>query len=41
MLETLTTQFGSAGSVHPLPEGLGVDAVVGDNQPIRLLVKKI
>jgi isoleucyl-tRNA synthetase len=41
MLETLTTQFGSAGSAHPLPEGVGVDAVVGDNQPIRILVKKI
>jgi isoleucyl-tRNA synthetase len=41
MLETLSMQFGSAGSAHPLPEGQGVDAVVGDNQPIRILVKKI
>jgi isoleucyl-tRNA synthetase len=41
MLETLSTQFGSAGSAHPLPEGQGVDAVVGDNQPIRILVKRI
>ena len=41
MLETLSTQFGSAGSAHPLPEGQGVGAVVGDNQPIRILVKKI
>ena len=41
MLETLSMQFGSAGSAHALPEGQGVDAVVGDNQPIRILVKKI
>ncbi len=41
MLETLSVQFGSAGSAHPLPEGQGVDAVVGDNQPIRILVKKV
>ncbi|NMM22318.1 MAG: isoleucine--tRNA ligase [Phycicoccus sp.] len=41
MLETLAMQFGSAGSAHPLPEGQGVDAVVGENQPIRILVKKI
>ncbi|HEY8622019.1 MAG TPA: isoleucine--tRNA ligase [Dermatophilaceae bacterium] len=41
MLETLSTQFGSAGSAHPLPEGQGVGAVVGDNQSIRILVKKI
>jgi len=41
MLETLSTQFGSAGSAHALPQGQGVDAVVGDNQPIRILVKKI
>ena len=41
MLETLSVQFGSAGSAHPLPEGQGVDAVVGDNQPIRILVKRI
>ena len=41
MLETLSTQFGSAGSAHALPEGQGVDAVVGDNQPIRILLKKI
>jgi len=41
MLETLSVQFGSAGSAHALPDGQGVDAVVGDNQPIRILVKKI
>jgi len=41
MLETLSVQFGSAGSAHPLPEGQGVDAVVGDSQHIRILVKKI
>jgi isoleucyl-tRNA synthetase len=41
MLETLAMQFGSAGSAHALPQGQGVDAVVGDNQPIRILVKKI
>jgi isoleucyl-tRNA synthetase len=41
MLETLATQFGSAGSAHALPEGQGLDAVVGDNQPIRILVRKI
>ena len=41
MLETLAMQFGSAGSAHALPEGQGVEAVVGDNQPIRILVKKI
>jgi isoleucyl-tRNA synthetase len=41
MLETLSMQFGSSGSSFALPEGQGVDAVVGDNQPIRILVKKI
>jgi isoleucyl-tRNA synthetase len=41
MLETLATQFGSAGAAHSLPEGQGVDAVVGENQPIRILVKKL
>jgi isoleucyl-tRNA synthetase len=41
MVETLSVQFGSSGSAHALPEGQGVDAVVGDNQPIRILVKKI
>ncbi len=41
MLETLATQFGSAGSAHALPEDQGVEAVVGDNQPVRILVKKI
>lgn len=41
MLETLSVQFGSSGSAHPLAEGQGVDAVVGDNQPIRILVEKI
>ena len=41
MLETLSVQFGSSGSSFALPAGQGVDAVVGDNQPIRILVKKI
>jgi len=41
MLETLAVQFGSAGSAHALPDDQGVDAVVGDNQQIRILVKKI
>ena len=41
MLETLTVQFGSAGPARVLPEGQGVEAVVGDNQAIRILVKKI
>ena len=41
MLETLATQFGSAGSAHALPGDQGVEALVGDNQPVRILVKKI
>jgi isoleucyl-tRNA synthetase len=45
MVETLSTQFGSAGSAHALPEVHGVDAavdaVVGDNQPIRIFLKRI
>jgi isoleucyl-tRNA synthetase len=41
MMETLAMQFSSAGSAHPLHAGQGVDAVVGDNQPIRILVEKI
>ena len=41
MLETLTVQFGSAGPAHTLPQDEGVEAVVGDNQTIRILVKKI
>jgi isoleucyl-tRNA synthetase len=41
MTETLSTQFGSSGSAHTLPEGQGVDAVIGDNKPIRILIKKI
>ena len=41
MLETLSVQFGSSGSSFALPAGQGVDAIVGDNQPIRILVKKI
>jgi isoleucyl-tRNA synthetase len=41
MMETLSVQFGSAGSAHSLPQGQGVDALVGDNQMIRILVKKI
>jgi isoleucyl-tRNA synthetase len=40
MLETLSVQFGSAGPAHALPEGQGVGATVGDNQPIRILVTK-
>jgi isoleucyl-tRNA synthetase len=41
MLETLSVQFGSSGSAHALPQGQGVDAVVGDNRPIRIMLKKI
>jgi len=41
MAETLSVQFGSAGSAHGLPQDQGVEAVVGDNQLIRILVKKI
>jgi isoleucyl-tRNA synthetase len=41
MLETLSVQFGSAGSAHALPEDQGVEAIVGDNKSIRILVKKI
>lgn len=41
MLETLSLQFGSSGSAFSLPEGQGVGAVVGDNQQIRILVKKL
>ncbi|HEY5248786.1 MAG TPA: class I tRNA ligase family protein, partial [Dermatophilaceae bacterium] len=41
MLETLAVQFGSAGSAHALPDDQGVGAVVGDNQQIRVLVRKI
>jgi isoleucyl-tRNA synthetase len=41
MLETLAVQFGSAGSAHALPDDQGVEAVVGDNQRIRILVKRI
>jgi isoleucyl-tRNA synthetase len=41
MLETLSVQFGSAGSARALPEDQGVEAVVGDNLSIRILVKKI
>jgi isoleucyl-tRNA synthetase len=41
MAETLSIQFGSAGSAHAPAEGQGVDAVVGDNQQIRILVKRI
>src|ERR1035437_282721 len=41
MLETLSIQFGSAGAGHALPEDQGVEAVVGDNTSIRILVKKI
>jgi isoleucyl-tRNA synthetase len=41
MVETLAMQFGSAGAEHALPEGQGVEAVVGDSQTIRILVKKL
>ena len=41
MVETLSVQFGSSGSSFALPAGEGVDAVVGDNQPIRIVVKRI
>ena len=41
MLETLSVQFGSAGAGHALSEDQGVEAVVGDNKSIRILVKKI
>jgi isoleucyl-tRNA synthetase len=41
MAETLSVQFGSAGAGHALPEDQGVEAVVGDNKSIRILVKKI
>jgi isoleucyl-tRNA synthetase len=41
MVETLAMQFGSAGAAHALPEGQGVEAVVGDGQTIRLLVRKL
>ena len=41
MMETLSVQFGSAGSAHSLPQDQGVEALVGDNQMIRILVKKI
>jgi isoleucyl-tRNA synthetase len=41
MVETLSVQFGSSGSSFALPAGEGVDAVVGDNQPIRIAVKRI
>jgi isoleucyl-tRNA synthetase len=41
MMETLSVQFGSAGSAHALPQDQGVEAVVGDSQLIRILVKKI
>ncbi|MEP7370059.1 MAG: class I tRNA ligase family protein, partial [Dermatophilaceae bacterium] len=42
MLETLSTHFGSSGSTFALPDGPGVvDAVVGDNQPMRIMVEKI
>ena len=41
MTETLSVQFGSAGSEHSLPQDQGVEALVGDNQMIRILVKRI
>jgi len=41
MLETLTVQFGSAGSAHALPDGKGIEAIVGENKSIRILVRKI
>ena len=40
--ETLATQFGSAPDVDALPAALPtVDAVVGDGQAVRILVKKL
>jgi isoleucyl-tRNA synthetase len=41
MAETLSVQFGSAGAGHMLPEDQGVQAMVGDNRSIRILVKKL
>jgi isoleucyl-tRNA synthetase len=41
MEETLATQFGSAGAQHPLPAGRGVDATVGDDRTIQILVKRL
>jgi isoleucyl-tRNA synthetase len=41
MVETLAMQFGSAGAAHALPEDQGVEAVVGDSQTIRILVRKL
>ena len=42
MEETLATQFGSAPDVNALPAALPtVDAVVGDGQTVRILVKKL
>jgi isoleucyl-tRNA synthetase len=41
MLETLSVQFGSGGMAHALPEDQGVQALVGDNQSIRILVRKV
>src|SRR5450759_1731741 len=41
MVETLSVHFGSSGSSFALPAGVGVDSVVGYNQPIRIVVKRI
>ena len=42
MEETLATQFGSAPDLDALPPALPtVDAVVGDGQAVRILVKRL
>ena len=42
MEETLATQFGSAADLAALPASLPtVDAVVGDGQAVRILVKRL
>ena len=41
MAETLAVQFGSAGSAHPAPDGVGSVAEVGDKQQVTIVVKKV
>ncbi|STD16445.1 Isoleucine--tRNA ligase [Dermacoccus nishinomiyaensis] len=41
MRETLAVQFGSAGTQHQLPDGVGTSAEVGDKQQVRIVVKKV
>ena len=42
MEETLADQFGSAATSPRCPPGAAdVDAVVGDGQPVRILVKRL